>query len=189
MFESLILFVKELAMSAGPLGIFVGMFLESSIVPVPSELVLVSAGALGFPPWQVAIFGGLGSTSGAIVGYFIGNVGGRPFLKKYGKYFFITKRKLKMVDGWFKTWGEYATLISRLIPLIPYKVFSITAGIAKMNLKKFVIFTFIGSIPRAYMLAYFGNLFSDQNIPLMLLLLAVFLALPLLVREIGKRKK
>jgi membrane protein DedA with SNARE-associated domain len=189
MFESLILLIKELVISAGPLGIFVGMFLESSVVPIPSEIVLVGAGAIGFPAWEVAIFGGLGSTVGAIVGYFIGSIGGRPFIKKYGKYFFINEKKMKMVDDWFDTWGQHATLISRLVPLIPFKVFSITAGIAKMDIKKFAVFTLIGTIPRAFMLAYFGNMFSEKNIPLMIILLAIFIASALVVREIGKRKK
>ncbi len=172
----------------GALGIFLGMFLESSIVPIPSEVVLVGAGAIGFSIFDITLYGTLGSTLGAVFGYTIGRCGGRPFLRKFGKYFFITEKKMKFFDNWFERWGIYSVLISRLIPLVPYKVFSIGAGIAKMKFVPFIVFTFIGTIPRTFVLGYFGQLlFTTRNILYMVVLLAVFVVLPLAIaRYISK---
>src|SRR3990172_929236 len=158
--------------SLGPLGIFLGMFLESSFVPIPSEAVLIGAGAVGFTIFDITLYGTLGSTLGAMVGYALGRYGGRPFLNKFGKYFFVTADKLKFVDNWFAKWGNYSILISRLIPLVPYKIFSIGAGIGKMKFVPFVIFTFIGTIPRTFILGYFGSLlFTTGNLIFMIALL------------------
>ena len=180
--------ISQLILDFGPLGIFIGMFLESSIVPIPSEVVLVAAGAVGFTVFDITIYGGLGSTAGAIVGYYIGRYGGRPVLNKFGKYFFITSDKLKFVDEWFRRWGIYSVMVSRLIPLVPYKVFSITSGIGKMNFLHFVIFTLIGSIPRAFILGYFGSLlYTTGNIVIMVLILGILAAVPLLILRLRKR--
>ncbi|MBI5035971.1 DedA family protein [Candidatus Micrarchaeota archaeon] len=143
--------------SFGGLGILFGMFLESSIVPIPSEAVLVTAGAVGFRPWEVAFWGTIGSTLGAIVGYYIGKKGGRPVVDKVGPYLFITNEKVLKAEKYFKKYDGAAVLVSRLIPFIPFKVFSITAGILKFDLKTFITFTFIGTIPRAFVLAWIGT--------------------------------
>ena len=181
--------IQEMILNLGAIGIFVGMFLESSVVPIPSEVVLVGAGAIGFTLFDIAIFGGLGSTLGAVVGYSIGRYGGRPFLDKYGKYFFVTSDKLKFVDNWFEKWGAYSVLVGRLIPLVPYKVFSIASGVGKMNFTNFVIFTLIGSIPRAFILGYVGSLlYTAKNILLMLGVLGLFIILPILVMRLSHKK-
>jgi len=140
----------------GGLGILVGMFLESSIVPIPSEAILVTAGLLGFDPLTVAIYGTVGSTLGAIVGYFIGKKGGRPIIDVVGPYLFITQEKVLAAEKKFKEWGGWTVFVSRLIPFIPYKVFSITSGILKYDFKQFVFFTFVGSFPRCFLLAWIG---------------------------------
>ena len=142
----------------GPLGVFIGMFLESSVVPIPSEIVLVTAGLIGIPPFIVAIYGGVGSTLGSIIGYSIGRYGGRPLAYRYGKYMFITETRLHGAERWFNHYGAWAILISRLLPFVPYKVFSVTAGVLKMDFKIFIIFTLIGSIPRGFLLASVGQL-------------------------------
>ena len=175
----------------GAIGIFLGMFLESSFVPLPSEAVLIAAGAIGFTIFDITLFGTLGSTAGASVGYAIGKYGGRPFLERFGKYFFLKPEKLSFVDRWFARWGSYSVLISRLIPLVPFKIFSIGAGIARMKFVPFVIFTFIGTIPRTLILGYFGSLlFTTGNLLLMIILLAAFALVPLgISRYISVRKK
>lgn len=189
-FGELIPAVQQLVLDLGPLGIFLGMFLESSVIPVPSEVVLVAAGAIGFSVWDIAILGGLGSTAGGIIGYGIGRYGGRPFLDKYGKFLFITEKKLRFVDKWFEKWGNYSVLISRLIPLIPFKIFSIAAGIGRMDFKYFVIFTLIGSIPRAFILGYFGSLLMTmENVFLMILIIIILVSLPLAVTKVGSRSR
>jgi len=180
--------LREMMLNLGPLGIFIGMFLESSILPIPSEVVLVAAGILGFSIFDITIFGGLGSTAGGIIGYYIGKHGGRPFLDKYGKYLLITLDKLAFVDMWFKKWGGYSVLVSRLIPFIPFKVFSIASGIARLKFSTFVIFTLIGSIPRSFILGYFGSLlYTTQNIIIMVLALAVFLLIPIVIIKFWKK--
>ena len=180
--------IRQLILNLGGFGIFIGMFLESSIVPIPSELVLVTAGILGFSIFDITIYGGLGSTLGAMVGYQIGKYGGRPFLNKFGKYFFVTPEKLKFIDNWFNRWGNYSVLISRLIPFIPYKVFSIASGIGRMNFMNFTIFTLIGSIPRSFILGYFGSLiYTTQNALIIVLALILFASIPIIFTKILKR--
>ncbi len=183
--------LAEQIVSLGALGIFLGMFLESSVVPIPSEAVLIGAGVIGFSIFDITLYGTIGSTLGAMFGYAIGRYGGRPFLKKFGKYFFITEKKMKVFDSWFGKWGGYSVLISRLIPLVPYKVFSIGAGLAKMKFVPFVVFTFIGTIPRTFVLGYFGQLlFTTRNILYMVVLLAVFVFLAVAVSHfISKKRK
>ncbi len=181
--------IRMLVTELGGLGIFIGMFLESSIIPIPSELVLISAGLLGFSILDITIFGSLGSTAGAAVGYYIGKHGGRPFLNRFGKYLLITPDKLKFVDEWFNRWGPYSVLVSRLIPFIPYKVFSIASGIARMNFWHFIIFTLIGSIPRSFILGYFGSLlYTAQNMLLMMVAFIAAALIPILVMKARKER-
>ncbi len=140
----------------GGFGVLLAMFLESSIVPIPSEAVFVTAGALGINLWTIVIFGTIGSTLGAIVGYYIGLKGGRPVIDKIGHYLFITHEKVQRAENAYKKYGGKAVFISRLIPFIPFKVFSITSGILKLDLKEFVLYTFLGTIPRAFILGWIG---------------------------------
>ena len=149
-------YVLGLVAAYGGMGVLVGMFLESSIIPVPSELILVSAGALGIAPLTVAIYGGIGSTLGAIVGYYIGKWGGRPIIEAYGKYVFITPERLKRTEDEVKKYGSTFVLVARLIPVIPFKVFSIASGTLRLNLAEFIVYTLIGTFVRAYVLASIG---------------------------------
>ncbi|OIO28780.1 hypothetical protein COX86_00590 [Candidatus Micrarchaeota archaeon CG_4_10_14_0_2_um_filter_60_11] len=143
--------------SMGGFGVLLGMFLESSIVPIPSEAILVTAGLIGIDPITVTIWGSIGSTLGAIVGYYIGKKGGRPIIDKIGPYLFITKERVCWAEGKCTEYGGGAIFVSRLIPFVPFKVFSITAGVLKFDFKKFVIFTFLGVIPRCFLLAWVGS--------------------------------
>lgn len=180
--------LREMMLNLGSFGIFIGMFLESSILPIPSEAVLVAAGILGFSIFDITVFGGLGSTAGGVVGYYIGKHGGRPFLDRYGKYLLITSDKLDFVDRWFKKWGGYSVLVSRLIPFVPYKVFSIASGIGKLKFSTFVIFTLIGSFPRAFILGYLGSLlYTTQNIVIIIVALAIAIAVPLFIIKFLKK--
>lgn len=150
-------FVLGLLASYGGFGVLIGMFLESSIIPVPSEVILIAAGASGIPLWVITVYGAIGSTLGAMLGYYIGLKGGRPIIEKYGKYLFITQDRVTKAEVEVKKNGNKAILASRLIPFLPYKIFSITAGILRLEFKEFVIYTFIGSIPRCFLLAWLGS--------------------------------
>ncbi len=148
--------VSQFIAQYGGIGVRIGMFLESSIIPIPSEAVFVAAGALGIDLATIIIFGTIGSTLGAIVGYYIGLKGGRPVIDKIGPYLFITHEKVANAQKFYQKHGGAAVLISRLVPFIPFKVFSITSGILKLDLKQFVFFTFIGTVPRAFILGWIG---------------------------------
>jgi membrane protein DedA with SNARE-associated domain len=165
MFEELDAYVQTLIQDYGNIGILLGMFLESSIVPVPSELVLVSAGALGIPLTSIVVFGSIGSVLGSIIGYSIGRFGGRPFMERYGKYLLITEAKLLTAETWVKKYGNITVFVSRLIPFVPFKVFSISAGILRMDVPPFLLYTFLGMIPRSFILAYLGKTIITYKIP------------------------
>ncbi|MBI4399758.1 DedA family protein [Candidatus Micrarchaeota archaeon] len=149
-------FLQELVLTYGPLGVFIGMLLESSIIPLPSEIVLITAGIIGIDLLTIVVYGTIGSTLGSIIGYYIGKLGGRPVIEKYGKYMLISEAKIKQAEEWTHTHGSISIFIARLVPFIPFKVFSIAAGILKFDLKLFILYTFLGLIPRTFILAYIG---------------------------------
>jgi Uncharacterized membrane-associated protein len=103
----------------------------------------------------IGIVGALGNLLGALIAYFAGLKGGRPFLEKYGKYVLISSNNLDLADAWFERYGHEAVLISRLLPIIRTFI-SLPAGIARMDLKKFIIYTFLGSLPWTFALGYLG---------------------------------
>lgn len=187
--------IQPLIVSYGGPGIALGMFLESSILPIPSELILITAG-LFFDPLTVAIWGAIGSTLGAMVGYYVGFKGGRPVVDRYGPYFLVTRERVDTAEKKFRSWGPHAVLIGRLIPLIPFKVFSITSGILKLNFESFTVMTFIGTLPRAFLLAWLGNRllqYQSQALPILgaivlLLIVGYFVKKEVDARRSRKRK-
>lgn len=131
----------------GYLDIFVLMAMESSIIPVPSELVMIPAGVLaaknGIDPILATLVGWAGSVVGAFVNYWIlGRWLGKPFLEKYGKYILITPAKYKRTEDLFLKNGNLYTFIGRLIPVVRHLI-SIPAGIFRMKMIPFVSITFI----------------------------------------------
>lgn len=153
----------------GGFGIFVGMFLESSFVPVPSEIILVTAGLSGIPLWVIVVFGSAGSVLGACLGYYIGR-GGRPVINKYGKYMLLTDSNLKKAENWVEKHGKVAIVATRLIPFLPYKVFSITFGLVRTKFRDFLIYTTIGTIPRVIILAWVGQQLITAKIETLVML-------------------
>ncbi|MGQ9638980.1 MAG: DedA family protein [Candidatus Bathyarchaeia archaeon] len=149
--------ILDLTLSWGVYGVFIAMILESSILPIPSEAIMVTAGLLGMDPLTVGFAGGLGSTLGAGLGYQIGRRG-RSILDRYGKYILVSGRSISQAENWFNRWGGWTVLLSRLIPIIPFKVFSIAAGLLGMNYKLFLLLTLAGSIPRCLILAWIGSI-------------------------------
>lgn len=149
-------------------GIVLLMALESACMPVPSEIVMPFAGYLVFqaetdPLYNgnvmslvgVSLAGALGCTLGSVLAYVVGKHWGRPFILRYGKYFLIRKKHLDMADEWFEKYGDVATFVARLLPIIRTFI-SLPAGIARMDFKKFVFYSFVGSLPWTAMLAYVG---------------------------------
>ena len=135
--------------------IFFFMAVESSFIPFPSEVVMIPAGFLaarssltfGIPALDLTISllsGTLGCLAGAYVNYYLGAKLGRPLLYKYGKYFFLSEKTLTRAEEVFRDYGELATFVCRLLPGIR-QLISIPAGLARMNLKRFTLFTSLGA--------------------------------------------
>lgn len=171
--------VTKLVAELGDLGVFIAMFLESSVVPIPSEVIIIGAGALGLPFWSVTIFGSLGATLGAAVGYLLGRYAGAPAIARYGRYVFIKPHHICKAEDFAKRYGIWSVLIGRLLPVIPFKVFSIAAGITKLPFTPFILCTFIGVIPRIIILSLFGTSLVKYTKPTVIvagLLLLVFIS-------------
>lgn len=143
----------------GYLGMFLGMVLEAVIIVIPSELILATGGILAsrgiFSFWPTFFVGLFGSVFCAIVIYFMGYFGGIPFIKKYGKYFFMKEEDLLKSDSWFSKYGLIASLIGRNIPIVRTLI-SLPIGIARLSFSKFVLYTIVGSIPWTFLFVYFG---------------------------------
>lgn len=146
-------------------GVVLLMAIESACIPLPSEIImpfsgyLVSTGELNL--WGVSIAGAVGCVLGSLVAYWVGMFGGRPLIEKYGRFVFISKRDLDMADRWFEKRGEVIVFVSRLLPAIRTFI-AFPAGVARMNLTKFVIYTFAGSLPWCLGLAYVGQKLGEQ---------------------------
>jgi len=151
--------ITQVISSIGYAGVFVLMALESAALPVPSEVVMPFAGYLAylgvFDFILIGFVGAGGCMMGSVLSYFVGLYGGRPFLDKYGKYFLLDHRHLELAEKWFDKYGDKAVFFSRLLPVVRTFI-SLPAGIGKYNFKKLVLFSFIGSLPWCFALAYIG---------------------------------
>ena len=137
----------------GYLGVAVGTAFFPSEIIMPLAGVAVSHGKMTLGGIIAAAI--IGDVSGALIIYFIAYIGGRPLMEKYGRYILIDHDKLEQADTWFEKYGPEAVLISKLLPIMG-RVISVPAGIAKMDLKKFIIYSFIGTVPFAVTLGYLG---------------------------------
>ena len=152
-------FVVNLITDYGYLGMFLGMVLEPVIIIIPSEVILATGGILAsrgiFTFIGSFITGLLGSVFCAIVIYFMGYFGGKNFIKKYGKYFFMKEDELEKSDSWFNKYGMISALICRNLPIVRTLI-SLPIGITRQSFLKFVIYTTLGSIPWTLAFTYFG---------------------------------
>ncbi|MEW6419216.1 MAG: DedA family protein [Nitrospirota bacterium] len=152
--------------SMGYLGIMVLMFIESTFIPLPSELVIPPAGYLisqNQMSWTgVIVSGTAGSVLGALFNYAIAVYLGRPFILRYGKYFGITQRHFIKGEDFFLTHGNISTFIGRLILGVRHYI-SFPAGLARMNLKKFCFYTAFGAGIWVWILAYIGYFVGNNK--------------------------
>lgn len=158
----LINFVTHLIAMLGYPGVLLLMALESACIPIPSEAIMPFAGSLvvtdparGFNIHALAVVGACGNLLGSVIAYWVGHIGGRPFLEKYGKYVLIRKRDLDQSDHFFQKYGEWTVLVSRVLPIVRTFI-SLPAGIARMNFPRFCAYTFVGALPFCYLLAWAG---------------------------------
>lgn len=146
-------------------GVALLMGLESAAIPIPSEVImpfsgfLVSEGKMSL--LGVALAGSLGSVFGSWAIYELVRYGGRPLLEKYGKYILISKSHLDSTDKFFQKYGMWATFLGRMLPVFRTYI-SIPAGLAKIDLKKFLVLCFAGSFIWSYFLAWLGVLFGSH---------------------------
>lgn len=152
-------FVVAMIAKFGYSGILITMAIESACIPLPSEIIMPFSGYLvstgQFSMVGVTLAGAIGNVLGSLVAYYVGVWGGRPFVERYGTYFLVSRRDLEMADRWFLKYGEAAVLISRMLPVVRTFI-SLPAGIVRMNVPKFILFSFIGAVPWCYLLAYIG---------------------------------
>jgi len=158
-------FVLNLIGSFGYFGMFLGMVLEAVIIVIPSELILATGGILAakniFTFWGAFFTGLIGSVFCAIVIYIMGYFGGRPFIKKYGKYFFMKEEDIEKSDSWFNKYGMLSALIGRNFPIVRTLI-SLPIGITRQPFIKFVIYTTIGSIPWTLAFVYVGYALGEN---------------------------
>lgn len=140
-------------------GVVLMMAIESACIPLPSEVIMPFSGYLvatgRFSLQAVAIAGAVGCLLGSYVAYFAGVHGGRPFLERYGRYVLIPPHELEIADHFFWRWGSPAVFFSRLLPVLRTFI-ALPAGIARMDLGRFSIYTLVGSYPWCLALAYAG---------------------------------
>ena len=158
-------FVINLISNYGYFGMFLGMVLEAVIIIIPSELILATGGILAgkgiFSFLGAFITGLLGSVFCAIAIYFMGYFGGKPFIKKYGKYFFMKEEDIEKSDSWFNKYGMMSALIGRNFPIVRTLI-SLPIGIMRLSFFKFLIYTTIGSIPWTFIFVYFGYALGEN---------------------------
>ena len=146
-------------------GVVLLMAIESACIPLPSEIImpfsgyLVSRGEMNL--WLVGLAGAVGCVLGSMVAYWVGMYGGRPLIERYGRYLLISHHDLDLADRWFAKYGEIIVFVSRLLPAIRTFI-AFPAGVARMNVPRFIIYTFAGSLPWCIGLAYVGQKLGEQ---------------------------
>ncbi|MGH2378404.1 MAG: DedA family protein [Candidatus Limnocylindria bacterium] len=168
-------FLERAYATVGYVGLMAVMAVENALffLPVPSEIVLPLAGwsvARGVEEpltggpwtyWLAVAFSVAGSTAGALALYAASAVAGRPALERYGRFVLIDAHDLDVADRWFARYGDYAVLIARMVP-VARSVISIPAGISRMPLRRFVLFTVIGTIPWNMLLIWGGVVLGEN---------------------------
>ncbi|MBK1717106.1 DedA family protein [Thiocystis violacea] len=182
----------------GYAGIFILMAMESTVLPVPSEVVLIPAGYLAYQGQMDLILLLLASTTGSLVGAFV-NYGfallvGRPFLERHGRYFFVRPPLLHKTDAFFAKHGAISTFTGRLIPGIRHLI-SLPAGLTRMNISAFAFYTSLGAGLWSAVLIALGYFIGgnegviEENLPLVTAAAMAFVALTLLGYVVWRRRQ
>jgi membrane protein DedA with SNARE-associated domain len=162
-------FLNGLYGAVGYLGVLVAMAIESAMIPLPSELILPYAGFLVSDPsqlepltrgpwnyWIVVSVATAGNTLGSLVAYVIGAYGGRPFLERYGRYLLIRPHEIELADRFFANHGGATVFVGRLLPIVRTFI-SFPAGVARMPLGRFIVYSTAGALPWSMLLVYAGT--------------------------------
>lgn len=156
---ALFIFIKTLIAATGYGGIVILMAIESACIPLPSELIMPFAGYLVYTGsmkllW-VATAGAIGCNLGSLIAYEIGYYGGRPLVERYGRWVLMGRRELDWADRFFNRWGYLAVFVARMLPVVRTFI-ALPAGIARMPRLRFHVYTFLGSWPWCFLLAWIG---------------------------------
>ena len=161
-------FLNSLYGAAGYIGVMVAMLIESAMIPLPSELILPYAGFLVSDPskiepitgqpwsfWITVVVATIGNTLGSLIAYAIGAWGGRPFLERYGRYLFIREHEIAAADRFFERFGAATVFFGRLLPIVRTFI-SFPAGVTRMPIGKFILFSTLGALPWSIALVWAG---------------------------------
>jgi membrane protein DedA with SNARE-associated domain len=159
-------FIKAVISSLGYPGIAVLMGIESACIPLPSEVIMPFAGYLVYTGRfsslaVVATLGAIGCNLGSVLAYEIGAYGGRPLIERFGKFILMNRHDLNVSERFFQKYGSITVFIGRLLPVVRTFI-ALPAGIARMPRGKFHLYTFIGSWPWCFGLAYFGRVLGER---------------------------
>lgn len=159
MSAKLIALLLAVITAGGYTGVVLLMAIQSACIPIPSEIIMPFAGfALAHSQTQLVILATLASLAsnlGSLPAYWIGAKGGRPMVERYGRYLLLSKRDLDLADRFFSKFGSITVLVGRMLPIVRTFI-AFPAGIARMDQFRFHLYTFIGSWPWCYALAYIG---------------------------------
>jgi membrane protein DedA with SNARE-associated domain len=165
MSEKIIALLIGAISAGGYASVVILMAIQSACIPIPSEVIMPLAGdALAHNQLQLIILAtvaSLASNLGSIPAYWVGARGGRPMVERYGSMMLLSRRDLDLVDHFFAKYGSITVLIGRMLPIVRTFI-AFPAGVAKMNQLRFHIYTFIGSWPWCYVLAYIGMKLGAQ---------------------------
>jgi len=158
-------FILGTIRTGGYAGVAGLMAIESASIPLPSELIMPFAGFLAsqgrFSVWVLGLVGALGCVVGSIPAYYLGMLGGRPLIEKYGKWVLLSHRDLELADRMFAKHGESVVFFARLLPVIRTFI-AFPAGVSQMNMARFILYTFAGSFPWCLGLAWLGSKLGEH---------------------------
>lgn len=158
-------FVASTIEALGYGGIFILMAAESAGIPIPSELIMPFSGFLVaggvFTFWGIVLAGVLGNLAGSLIFYWIGFRFGRPFIERYGNYFLIHMRDVELAERWFLRWGGWAVFVGRLLPAVRTYI-SFPAGVARMNLWTFTVYSTLGILPFVLLVGWIGVRLGEE---------------------------
>lgn len=152
-------FIINVISTSGYAGVVGLMAIESANIPLPSEVIMPFSGYLVYTGqlnlWLAGLAGALGCVIGSAFSWWLGAWGGRPLVEKYGKYIFVSKHDLDKGERWLQKYGDSVAFFSRLLPIVRTFI-SFPAGIARVNLTRFLLYTFVGSYIWSLALAWVG---------------------------------
>ncbi len=172
--EIVIPFLNSLYGAVGYVGVMFAMAIESAMIPLPSELILPYAGFLVSDPsqiepitgqpwnfWIVVVVATIGNTLGSLVAYAIGAYGGRPLLERYGRYILIRPHEIDLADEFFAKHGAATVFFARLLPIVRTFI-SFPAGVARMPIGKFIVYSTAGAFLWSMLLVYAGTVLGEN---------------------------